>query len=104
MVRKFAYREHYFGKEADNPGLEAHFLHCLHALLQSLQCKYSTDVYLAAWIEGHDFPVVDFNVTRKCLDYEGDYNNWKPATSTTDAKFFGLRAPPGAVKMSQKIF
>lgn len=61
-----------------------------------MRCKYSTDVYLASWVEGSDFPVVDFNVSRKCLDYDRDVNSWAPETQRTDAEFFGLRAPDGA--------
>ena len=95
MVRKALFPAYYF-PDGMSWGAEQHFLHCLHALLQSLRCKYSTDVYLASWVEGSDFPVVDFNVSRKCLDYDRDVNSWAPETQRTDAEFFGLRAPDGA--------
>ncbi|KAB5575598.1 hypothetical protein GE09DRAFT_1215359 [Coniochaeta sp. 2T2.1] len=95
MVRMSMFPDYYF-PEGRGWGGEQHFLHCLHALLQSLRCKYSTDVYLASWVEESDFPVVDFNVSRKCLNYEHDVNSWKPETQRTDAEFFGLRAPEWA--------
>ncbi|KAH8889431.1 hypothetical protein GQ53DRAFT_869817 [Thozetella sp. PMI_491] len=103
MVRKAMYPDAYFDGAMEWP-VEQHFLHCLHSLVQSLQCKASVDVYLASWVEGQDFPVVDFNVSRKCLNYDHDMNEWIPPTQHTDAEFFGLRAPPGAIKMPASVF
>ncbi|KAH8892215.1 hypothetical protein GQ53DRAFT_793963 [Thozetella sp. PMI_491] len=103
MVRKAMFKDYYFNGTMDW-GTEQHFLHCLHSLLQSLQCKYSTDVYLASWVEGQDTAVVDFNVSRKCLDYDVDMNQWIPPTQRTEADFFGLRAPPDAKFMPPTVF
>jgi hypothetical protein len=98
------FADYYFPGGPPPWAMEQHFLHCLHALQQSLQCKYSTDVYLAAWLEGSDVPVNDFNITRKCLDYDHDLNAWKDKTQRTDAEFFGLRAPSDAILRPQSIF
>ena len=60
--------------------------------------------HTTSWVEGNEFAVVDFNITRKCFDYERNYNNWMPLTRVPDEQFSGLRAPIVAVKMPQTIF
>ena len=97
------FTDYYFNGTMDS-GSEQHFLHCLHSLLQSLQCKYSTDLYLASWVENIPFPVVDFNISRKCLNYDVDMNEWVPPTQHTEGEFFRLRAPPDAVLLPPTVF
>lgn len=86
QVRKAMYKDYYYNGTMDR-GTEQHFLHRLHSLLQSLQCKYSTDLYLASWVDDIDFPVVDFNISRKCLNYDPDINEWVPPSQHTEAEF-----------------
>lgn len=101
-IRRFMFRDHYYGEELQNPIVEAHFLHCLQTLLLSLQCKYSTDVYLAAWVEDQDAPVIDFNVTRRCVNYD-DYLHWEPSSQRSHVDFATTTVPPDALRVSQDI-
>ncbi|KAH0499833.1 hypothetical protein TgHK011_006999 [Trichoderma gracile] len=101
-IRRFMFRDHYYGEELRDPIIEAHFLHCLQTLLLSLQCKYSTDVYLAAWVEDRDAPVIDFNITRRCVDYD-DYLHWEPSSQRSHVDFATTAVPPDALRVSQDI-
>ena len=100
-VRRFMYRDYYYGDQMDdNPIIEPHFLHCMHGLLQTLQCKSSTDVYLAAWVEGQENAIIDVDVTRKCLDYENSYLGWETRSQRMHDDFVKTKPPVGAALVS----
>ena len=103
MIRRGMFKDYYFNGTM-SWALEQHLMHCLHSLLQSLQCRYSTDIYLSAWVEGQDFAVVDFNISRQCLSYDADMNEWTPETEHSEKEFYKLRAPPGAVLQPASVF
>lgn len=95
------YAEHYYGgREAVR---EIHALHCLHTLVQTLQCRYSTDVYTAMWVEGFDAPVIDFNVTRKCMNYE-NILHWNPEKPYTEEQFLALKPPSDQKRIPSEIY
>ncbi|KAB5575599.1 hypothetical protein GE09DRAFT_1281433 [Coniochaeta sp. 2T2.1] len=100
-LRMFAFAEHYYGNRRAR--LEMHALHCLHALLQTFQCKYSTDVYTAFWVEGMDAPIVDFDLTRKCQNYD-NILDWGPEKPYTEEQFAALRPPPGQKRIPFDVY
>ncbi|PTB81973.1 hypothetical protein M440DRAFT_1444809 [Trichoderma longibrachiatum ATCC 18648] len=100
-LRMWIYAEHYYGgREAVR---EIHALHCLHTLVQTLQCRYSTDVYTAMWVEGFDAPVIDFNVTRKCMNYE-NILHWNPEKPYTEEQFLALKPPSDQKRIPSEIY
>ncbi|KAH0499832.1 hypothetical protein TgHK011_006998 [Trichoderma gracile] len=103
MIRRGMFKDYYFNGTM-SWALEQHLMHCLHSLLQSLQCRYSTDIYLSAWVEGQDFAVVDFNISRQCLSYDAYMNEWRPETEHPEGEFYKLRAPPGAIFQPASVF
>jgi hypothetical protein len=95
------YAEHYYGgREAVR---EIHALHCLHTLVQTLKCRYSTDVYTAMWVEGFDAPVIDFNVTRKCMKYE-NILHWNPERPYTEDQFLSVKPPSGQKRIPSDVY
>ncbi|KAJ9162146.1 hypothetical protein NKR19_g1545 [Coniochaeta hoffmannii] len=100
-LRMFAYAEHYYGNRTART--EMHALHCLHALLQTFQCKYSTDVYTAFWVDGMDAPIVDFDLTRKCQNYD-NILHWNPERPYTEEQFASLRPPPGQKRIPADVY
>ncbi|KAK1242013.1 hypothetical protein MKX07_007836 [Trichoderma sp. CBMAI-0711] len=103
MIRRGMFKDYYFNGTI-SWALEQHLMHCLHSLLQSLQCRYSTDIYLSAWVEGQEFAVVDFNISRQCLSYDEYMNEWTPRTEHSEEEFYKLRAPPGAIFQPASVF
>jgi hypothetical protein len=97
----WVYADHYYGNKTGR--LEIHALHCLHTLVQTFRCKYSTDVYTAFWVEGSKPPVVDFNVKRKCQNYE-NILNWNPEKPYTEEQFLALRPPPGQKRIPFDVY
>ena len=71
-IRQSLYRDYYTGKDNEtNPLAWGHVTHCIHNLVQYLMCTASTDVVTYNWVEGKPKPVPDFNINKKCRDFEG---------------------------------
>ncbi|CAG8960187.1 hypothetical protein HYFRA_00010666 [Hymenoscyphus fraxineus] len=79
-IRKYAYKEHYYPLQTSCPSntsssslLDAfnqvHLSHCLHVLLQTLSCDFSTDMITHNWMATQDFPFPDFAINKKCKDH-----------------------------------
>jgi hypothetical protein len=84
-IRKYAYREHYYPSQTTSPSSshspnltstsplqpfhQAHLSHCLHVLLQTLTCDFSTDMITHNWMETQDYPFPDFAINKKCKDH-----------------------------------
>lgn len=100
-LREFAYSDHYYGNRTEE--LEIYALHCLDILLQTLRCKYSTDLYTAVWVEDSKVPFVDFNTSRKCQVYD-DVLSWHPDKLYTEEQFKSLKAPPGALRTPKDTY
>lgn len=101
-IRKFAYRDYYY-KGNDTAMREVHFLHCLMAVLQSLQCKFSTDVYTVNFVEYFPPPATDMNITRKCQKWDNIYN-WEVEKAYTDEQFASLTPGPNAKRLKHSEF
>ncbi|KAK4889050.1 hypothetical protein LTR27_012088 [Elasticomyces elasticus] len=48
-----------------------HTAHCFSILVQSLVCNANTDIITYAWYDGYALPLHDFNINRKCGDFDG---------------------------------
>ncbi|KAF2169471.1 hypothetical protein M409DRAFT_31402, partial [Zasmidium cellare ATCC 36951] len=74
-LRKEVYFEHYYGSDfADTNTTRFHTLHtdhCILVLLKSLICNANTDFDALSWFMYFPHSMADFNINRKCGDFEG---------------------------------
>jgi len=71
----------------------AHTNHCVSILLQSLFCDATTDFINYAWYDNYDHPHPDFNLQRKCGDFDG-IQEWTTSRSINDSdKIFSIPKP-----------
>jgi Mycotoxin biosynthesis protein UstYa len=60
-----------------------HVSHCLDIIRQSLQCNANADIITHVWKEGQDGPYPDFNIERKCSNFEG-LRDWQERAMVPD--------------------
>ncbi|KAF2035915.1 hypothetical protein EK21DRAFT_14392, partial [Setomelanomma holmii] len=75
MVRKDVFFKYYWGEMyPDGEPSERHKIHtshCLYIVLQSLMCDAHTDLIPHVYLEDYPVPVPDFQINRKCGNFEG---------------------------------
>lgn len=80
MIRRDVHYDYYWGdKYPDGNRPEAftvHTSHCIYVLLQSLLCDANTDLIPSVWLDEYPLPVPDFEIQRKCGNFEG-VKNWE---------------------------
>lgn len=108
-VRRDIHWRHYFADrypDGNFPELHrTHTDHCIYIILQNLMCSANGDVITNVWVEGQSHPFPDFNVHKKCRDYE-TFVDWHHKTQITDMEGYEkMRAPEGAFvwPMSQEF-
>ncbi|KAG6284533.1 hypothetical protein E4U45_000916, partial [Claviceps purpurea] len=108
-VRRDVHWQHYFGDRYPDgkfPELHrTHTDHCIYIILQNLMCNANGDIVTNVWVEGQLHPFPDFNVNKKCRNYD-TFIDWHRKTQITDMKrFLEMRKPHDHVpwKMSQKF-
>lgn len=96
-LRREAYWDHYYGKKYESyeatPKLhKAHLSHCIYYLLQNIMCSASLDVYTHVWTDALNTPFPDFNMTKKCRNFDAllDYQE-RNAVKLND--FYAMRRP-----------
>ncbi|KAF8847408.1 hypothetical protein BDZ45DRAFT_607493, partial [Acephala macrosclerotiorum] len=47
-----------------------HRSHCTYLLLQALTCQPCLNVITHNWIQGQEYLFPDFDIERKCVDYD----------------------------------
>jgi hypothetical protein len=74
-IRQEIYFEYYFSDTFPDGNAsdlhQSHMLHCLNMLRHSLMCDANTDFMTFFWYEEYELPFVDFNINRKCGDFDG---------------------------------
>ena len=74
-IRKDLYFDYYYHDAFPGGNVtELHRLHtnhCLLLLLKSLICAANTDFAAFSWYEEYHQPLADFNIERKCGDFDG---------------------------------
>ena len=75
-LRKTAFQnfDYYFGGEfpdgKPDEAHRAHVHHCVYILLQNLMCKADVDIVTHRWLDVRLHPFPDFNIQKKCRDFE----------------------------------
>jgi hypothetical protein len=108
-IRRDVHWRHYFGDtypDGKFPELHrTHTDHCINIILQNLMCNANGDIVTNVWVEGQDHPFPDFNVNKRCRDYN-TFIDWHHKTQITDMeKYLEMRIPDDQIpwKMSQKF-
>ncbi|XWW93907.1 hypothetical protein V2A60_001846 [Cordyceps javanica] len=95
---------HYFPSGIPNV-YAAHLMHCQEALAKWLMCQPSMELLTFNWVEGHKGPFPDFDITRKCWDYE-QLLEWQDAhrvQTINTAEWAAMSAPRGAKRKPSPI-
>lgn len=71
MRQSLHYNFPYYYKNGQPAAYVAHLSHCQEALARWLMCHPSMDLIKFDWVEDHSRPFPDFDITRKCMDFEG---------------------------------
>lgn len=109
VLRKDIDFEYYFGDKypggVKSERHRVHTSHCLYILLQNLMCSASTDYIVLDWVEGQRSPFPDFNINRKCRDYEAMLS-YQKINGISGNIVAALEAPEGQdrVPMSEEFF
>ncbi|KAG9238953.1 hypothetical protein BJ875DRAFT_491967 [Amylocarpus encephaloides] len=109
-IRRYAYREYYYPSQTTCPSSDphakynatsplaefhqAHLSHCLHILLQTLTCDFSTDMITHNWMETQDYPFPDFAINKKCKDHS-KILEWQTRERISEAQWMemSMRGP-----------
>ncbi|KAG5912832.1 hypothetical protein E4U53_005132 [Claviceps sorghi] len=102
-LRKEMYYDYYYQTPPDELH-RSHKSHCLHMLLQSLMCTADVGVVTHNWVHNEHVPepktrlMPDFNVVKKCADFDG-LLAWARGAAVQDLKhrFLDLVYVPGDV-------
>ncbi|KAH7082624.1 hypothetical protein BKA63DRAFT_403231, partial [Paraphoma chrysanthemicola] len=108
-IRRDVHWQHYFGDIYPNgtfPELHrVHTDHCIHIVLQNLMCSATADIITQPWVEGQSHPFPDFNVNKKCRNFDA-LLEWHEENMITDmAGFLKIQKPADHVpyKMSDEF-
>ncbi|KAM3469185.1 hypothetical protein MY8738_010156 [Beauveria namnaoensis] len=98
MRKSLYYNFHYYYPDGIADVYAAHLMHCQEALAKWLMCQPSMELLTFDWVQGHDGPFPDFDMTRKCWDY-GQLLEWQDnhrVQTINTAEWRAMRAPKGA--------
>lgn len=77
VLRKHAHFDHYFPDEKTD---WQHFGHCLHILLQNVQCHADLEIIPHRWVENDLMPFAQFSIEKRCRDF-GAIRDWNLVNS-----------------------
>ncbi|OAA60805.1 hypothetical protein ISF_05844 [Cordyceps fumosorosea ARSEF 2679] len=82
-----------------------HLAHCQEALARWLACQPSMELLTFNWVEGHKGPFPDFEVTRKCWDYDRllEWQDEHRVQTIGTAAWAAMSAPEGAKRRPSSI-
>lgn len=70
-MRKSLYHNfHHYHPHGTSASYRSHLSHCQEALAHWLMCRPSLDIITFNWVEKHKAPFPDFDITRKCWDFD----------------------------------
>jgi hypothetical protein len=74
-----------------------HTDHCIYIVLQNLMCGATADIITQDWVDGQLHPFPDFNINKKCRDFNAILD-WHEATMIDDMpRFAKMRMPEGHI-------
>lgn len=70
MRKSLAHNYPFYYAEGEPKFYRVHLSHCQEALARHLMCQPSLELFTFNWVEGHEAPFPDFDMTHKCIDFE----------------------------------
>ena len=107
-LRKDIHFEHYYGADFEDANVTAfhqlHTNHCILVLLESLMCDATTDFDAFSWFKHFPHSMADFNINRKCGDFEA-IDRWANERRLDQKELFNLPKPTDAYErpMSDRV-
>ncbi|KAI1452221.1 hypothetical protein F4805DRAFT_472639 [Annulohypoxylon moriforme] len=87
ILRKQIHYQYYYADKFPN-GLDEidlqHLRHCLHTVLQGLECSATVDIIPHRWVEKIETPFPDWNFKRKCRNFH-NFLSWSKNNSLKKA-------------------
>lgn len=105
-MRKSLYHNyHHYFPNGYPPSFGAHLSHCQETLAHWLMCQPSLEFVTFGWYERRDAPFPDFDITRKCVDFEQilDWQEEHRIRGLTKPMFDALRAPKGTQRRKTPV-
>ncbi|EFQ35950.1 hypothetical protein CGRA01v4_07656 [Colletotrichum graminicola] len=98
-IRRDVHWRHYFIDDYPDGNLpelhRVHTDHCIYIVLQNLMCGATPDLITQPWVDGQLHPFPDFNINKKCNEFDSILA-WHEDTMITDsARFATMRIPSG---------
>lgn len=90
-LRKEMYRDYYYPHQSKSEVHHSHKAHCIHMLLQALMCSSDVGIITHNWVHNERVPapktrpMADFNVEKKCADFDG-LLEWTQRRAVKDLK------------------
>ncbi|ATY66311.1 hypothetical protein A9K55_001983 [Cordyceps militaris] len=105
-IRKTLHQNfNYYYPRGIGTAFSAHLAHCQEALARWLMCQPSMELITFDWVEKHATPFPDFDITRKCWDFEQllEWQDKHRVQSINTKMWKALRAPEGIELKSSPI-
>jgi hypothetical protein len=97
MRKSLHYNFPYYYPQGHKASYRVHLSHCQEALAKWLMCQPSLEVFTFNWVEHHVPPFPDFDMTRKCRNFESllSWQDEHRVQSINDEMWKALRIPDG---------
>lgn len=105
MRKSLHYNFAYYYPQGHSAAYRAHLSHCQEALAQWLMCQPSIELITFNWVDKHKTPFPDFDITRKCWDFERllAWQDERRVQSVNSATWKALRKPVDVVAKSSPL-
>ncbi|KND86455.1 hypothetical protein TOPH_08925 [Tolypocladium ophioglossoides CBS 100239] len=99
MSKSLYYNYPHYHPRGHSAAYRVHLSHCQEALAQWPMCQPSLELITFNWVEKHEAPFPDFDITRKCWDFEQllAWQDEHRVQSINGVMWKALRIPDGAV-------
>ncbi|KAI0162296.1 hypothetical protein GGR57DRAFT_517635 [Xylariaceae sp. FL1272] len=105
-MRKSLYHNyHHYFPDGYPSSFGAHLSHCQETLAHWLMCQPSIEFISFGWYQRREPPFPDFDITRKCVDFERilDWQNENRIEGLTKPMFDALRPPEEGVRRTAPV-
>jgi hypothetical protein len=72
-----------------------HTDHCIYIVLQNLMCSATVDLITQPWVDGQLHPFPDFNVQKKCRNFDAIVDWHEENRLTGSSRLSKMRVPEG---------
>ena len=80
-----------------------HLRHCTDMILQALMCNANTEMITMTWMEEQENPWPDFNIQKKCIDFEA-LKAWRDENAEPLDKLATLKKPQNLSRIDHRYW